>query len=107
MRRILVVGSVLMMLAAPGRAQYPADAKHPVAPALEPPSAPVGPTEPELPGDAPLDIGDRAPDFELDSSLGRPLKLADIKGHWSVIVFSENASRLGPLEAVEDSIRAA
>jgi peroxiredoxin Q/BCP len=55
---------------------------------------------------AELRTGDKAPDFRLDSSLGSLLRLADLKGHWSVLVFDENRAKLVPLGAVGDSIRA-
>ncbi len=35
----------------------------------------------------PLQVGDQAPDFELPSQLGEPVKLSDFKGQWVVVYF--------------------
>ncbi len=35
----------------------------------------------------PPNVGDRAPDFRLPDVDGRPVALADYRGHWVVLVF--------------------
>jgi peroxiredoxin len=72
----------------------------------EPARVPLTPTGTVPGADADLTPGDKAPDFQLDSSRGGTVRLADLKGHWAVLVFDESRSRLAPLAAVQDSIRA-
>lgn len=72
----------------------------------DPARVPVAPTGAVPATDADLTPGDKAPDFQLDSSLGGTVRLADLKGHWSVLVFDESRTKLAPLGVVEDSMRA-
>jgi peroxiredoxin len=50
-------------------------------------------------------VGDRAPDFELEGSQGRPVRLADLKGRWAVMVFEKSRLRLGPLKEIDADLR--
>ncbi len=53
-----------------------------------------------------LTPGDRAPDFQLDSSLGTPVRLADLRGHWSVLVFDDDGAGISAMGALDDSVKA-
>jgi peroxiredoxin Q/BCP len=55
--------------------------------------------------DSELWIGERAPDFELDGSQGRPVHLADLTGQWAVMVFTESRTTLGPLKGINGELR--
>jgi peroxiredoxin len=61
---------------------------------------PIGP--PEV---ADLAPGDHAPSFELDSSVGHPVSLADLRGHWSILVFDVDHSRFASFAGIDDSIK--
>lgn len=39
-------------------------------------------------------LGERAPDFELDGSEGRPVRLSSMRGEWVALVFSDRKERL-------------
>ena len=79
------------------------------------PSTPPTTTAPSEGGPAPtrvrirgeLVIGDRAPDFELDASNGKPLRLASLRGDWVLLVFDsrkEDVARLQPVNTELKSI---
>ncbi|MBI1799273.1 MAG: redoxin domain-containing protein, partial [Candidatus Eisenbacteria bacterium] len=42
-------------------------------------------------------VGELAPDFELDSSLGRPVRLSSLRGDWVLLVFAERKESLRAL----------
>jgi peroxiredoxin len=49
--------------------------------------------------------GELAPDFELDGSLGKPVKLSRLRGDWVVLVFAERVAHLQGLSAVAQDLR--
>jgi mycoredoxin-dependent peroxiredoxin len=101
-----LTGTILVLLALAGTAWGQNPEKDPNSlPPPVPPQTPLAPTAAVPPGDVDLSVGDKAPDFQLDGSLGSPVRLADLKGHWSVLVFDEIRTKLGRLKAVDDSIR--
>jgi peroxiredoxin len=105
MRRFTVV--VLLMTTLGGVAWGQDPEKKPLPPSPpEPVAMPLTPTEPVPAPDMDLMPGDKAPEFQLDSSLGGTVRLADLKGHWSVLVFEETRTKLAPLGELGDSIRA-
>jgi peroxiredoxin Q/BCP len=75
-------------------------------PPPDPAELPLAPAGTVPASNADVRPGDKAPDFRLDSSLGGAVRLADLKGHWSVLLFDESRMKLAPLGAVGDSIRA-
>jgi peroxiredoxin len=105
MRRFTMIMLMLMTL---GSAAWGQDPEKKPMPPPQPDAAgiPLTPTGTVSASNADLRLGDKAPDFRLDSSLGGAVKLADLKGHWSVLVFDESRTRLAPLGAIADSIRA-
>lgn len=50
-------------------------------------------------------IGERAPDFELDASTGRPLRLATLRGDWVLLAFDSRKEGVAPLRQVENELR--
>jgi peroxiredoxin len=102
MRWTAVVIVAVAALAAPLWAQNaPKNPSRPVGPA-RPPAAPS--TTPRLPAriEGQVYVGDRAPDFEVDGSQGRPVKLSSLHGSWVLLVFANDRAlfgRLGPLDA--------
>ena len=105
MRRFTVV--VLMLTALGGAAWGQDPEKKPLPPSPpEPVAMPLTPTAAVSAPDKDLMPGDKAPEFQLDSSLGGTVRLADLKGHWSVLVFEETRTKLAPLGVLGDSIRA-
>ena len=55
-------------------------------------------------GESPIEsdvwVGDKAPDFELDGSQGKPVRLSDLRGHWALLVFDDSRTRLADLMAI-------
>ena len=110
MKRLLTASLLLLVLSGTALADDP---KADQPPGGTPPvSPPEGPPDTGYPGDtgipdvADLGPGDRAPQFKLDSSLGRPLQLSDLKGHVSVLVFDTDCSLFGAFSALSDSMTA-
>ncbi len=50
-------------------------------------------------------VGETAPDFELDGSEGRPVRLAKLKGYWLLVVFADRRTDLAALQEVEPRLR--
>ncbi len=50
-------------------------------------------------------LGEPAPDFELDSSTGRPVRLAHLKGYWVLLVFSDSRTGLAAMREREPELR--
>lgn len=50
-------------------------------------------------------IGERAPDFELDGSDGKSLKLSSLRGDWVLLVFGPRKETLTPLASVVEEAR--
>jgi peroxiredoxin len=104
MKRFALIMVLSMALGGSVWAQDPEKKPTPLPP--EPAALPVTPAGTVPTSNADLRLGDKAPDFRLDSSLGGAVRLADIKGHWAVLMFVERRADLAPLGVVGDSIRA-
>jgi len=50
-------------------------------------------------------VGEQAPDFELDGSEGRPVRLAHLKGYWLLLVFADRRTDLTPMKGIEPGLR--
>ncbi len=50
-------------------------------------------------------LGEVAPDFELDGSRGRPVRLEHEKGYWLLIVFADSRTDLAPLKSISGDLR--
>ena len=88
--------------ALPGVAGAQTDTKTstPQAPSTAPATNTTPHTKVHISGE--MYIGERAPDFELDASTGRPFKLSSLKGDWILLVFDgrkESVARLKPYES--------
>jgi peroxiredoxin len=104
-RRSALVTVMLLTLAGAAWGQDPE--KRPATPARpEPAGPPLTPTGTWSPGNLELGPGDKVPAFQLGSSLGGTVGQADLKGHWSVLLFEENRMNLASLRATADSMRA-
>ncbi len=73
------------------------------------PTAPATarPIEPQAAGSgitSDLSAGDQAPDFALRDESGRWVRLADLKGEWTAIVFTGNLRKLAPLKSIESQL---
>jgi peroxiredoxin Q/BCP len=49
-------------------------------------------------------LGEPAPDFELDGSEGRPVRLAHLKGYWVLLVFSNHREPLAALDEIRPAL---
>ena len=105
MRYGAVVMVILMTLVSAAWGQDP-EKKPTLPPQPDAAGLPLTPTGTVPASNADLRPGDKAPEFRLSTSLGGTVRLADLKGHWSVLVFDESRTKMVPLEAVADSIRA-
>ena len=66
-----------------------------------------GSTTPHAVGDPTARIreGDMAPDFELDGSKGRAVRLSSLRGDWIALVFADRLETLPPLGQVQGDLR--
>ena len=104
MRRSLFAVVMLLALAGATRADEPSKSKVPVTPpAIE--ESPISPVPQENRILSQVYVGEQAPDFELDSSQGRPVRLAHLKGYWILLVFADRRTDLAPLKEIEPDLR--
>ena len=79
----------------------------PVAPRPEPTVKQPSVSAPR--GKAPIigsvGIGERAPDFELDTSTGRTEKLSRLRGYWVLLVFGDRYRTLMALDSLDTDAR--
>jgi len=52
-------------------------------------------------------VGDLAPDFELDGSNGRPVRLSSFRGRWVVLAFGDRKETVAPMASVAASLDSA
>lgn len=50
-------------------------------------------------------IGERAPDFELDASTGRPLRIGSLRGDWVLLLFDSRKEEVAAVRRVHDGLR--
>lgn len=50
-------------------------------------------------------LGEEAPDFELDGSRGKPVRLTSFRGDWVVLVFADRREQLAKLGAIDSDMR--
>jgi peroxiredoxin len=104
MRRSLFAVVMLLALAGATRADEASKSKVPVTSPAGPQS-PVSPTPQESRILSQVYVGEQAPDFELDGSQGRPVRLAHLKGYWILLVFADRRADLTPLKDIEPDLR--
>lgn len=49
--------------------------------------------------------GDKAPDFVLNGSFGKSVKLSSLRGDWVALVFSDRANPIPALQPIDDDLR--
>ena len=99
--RATTLVTMLALVAAPCRtAIAQSDIKE--SPQKQPPGAPATPGSPQyqarISGD--VLVGERPPDFELDGSGGKPVRLSSTRGHWVVLVFGDRKETVAPMREV-------
>src|SRR5215831_17952365 len=52
-------------------------------------------------------IGELAPDFVLDASSGKPIKLSSLRGHWVLLAFGDRKESLASLRDIQGSLDSA
>ncbi len=98
---------VLIVLLALGGVAAAQDEEKPPKP-LRPPrvrEAPLNPAPAPLHILSQIYIGEAAPDFELDGSEGRPVRLAHLKGYRVLLVFADGRTALAPLKDIDAELR--
>jgi peroxiredoxin len=100
--RCVAFGALLcVILAGAAWAQDPPDKRPETAPApTAPPSTAVEEPQGDLSDVSAAAVGAGAPEFVLDGSQGRPVKLADLKGKWAVLVFEGDRKPLAALQSI-------
>jgi peroxiredoxin Q/BCP len=95
-----------MLLALAGAARAEESTK-PTVPVVPPTTreAPISPVPQESHITSQVYVGEPAPDFELDGSQGRPVRLAHLKGYWVLLVFADRRADLEPLNEIEPDLR--
>ncbi len=104
MRRSLFTIVMLLALAGATRADEASKSKAPVTS----PTTKESPISPAPQGSRILSqvyVGEQAPDFELDGSQGRPVRLAHLKGYRILLVFADRRKDLAPLKEIEPDLR--
>ena len=96
--------TVAFVVPRPTAAQTHTPASPAGRPATSDNPTPVSPTHVHISGE--VAIGDLAPDFVLDASNARPLKLSSTRGDWIVLVFDERKESLRDLRDQVDTLRA-
>lgn len=54
--------------------------------------------QPRISGD--VAVGERAPDFELDGSYDRPVRLSSYRGQWVLLVFGDRKETVAPIREI-------
>jgi len=104
MRRSLFAVVMLLALAGAVRAEEEAKPTVPVVPQPTQPT-PISPSPMESHLTSQIYVGEPAPDFELDGSEGRPVRLAHLKGYWVLLVFADRRTDLKALAEIEPDLR--
>jgi len=104
MRRSLFTMAMLLALAGAACADEASKTKGPV-PAPTTPESPISPAPQASRLLSQVYVGEQAPDFELDGSQGRPVRLAHLKGYWILLVFADRRADLAPLKEIEPDLR--
>ncbi len=101
-----IIGAVALMLvilpSLPARAQ---DSPKSIPKQDAPPREATGNAHGQLGVTGQVNIGDMAPDFELDGSHGAPVKLSSMRGDWLLLVFSDRRDDFVSMRGVEDDLR--
>ncbi len=103
MRRVTWTLLVGLLLATGAAAQ-----QSPKAPPSRPPHDPTStPRNPVAQGhiNGQIYLGEEAPDFELDGSRGKPVRLTSFRGEWVVLVFADRREQLAKLTAIDGDMK--
>ncbi|HEY2956368.1 MAG TPA: peroxiredoxin family protein [Candidatus Eisenbacteria bacterium] len=103
MRFAALVLAAVTVLASPTLAQPPDSKSAPPATPRTTPGAPTPQARVHIYGQ--VYIGERAPEFTLDSSDGKVIRLSRFRGDWLVLVFADRKEKLGPLASVHDELK--
>lgn len=106
MKRWFSLPIVLLLLSTPALADnpdhdLPGQAEEPME---EPTQDSILPNVADVPDLADLSPGDHVPDFKLRSSTGGLVRLSDLKGHLSLMLFGPDCALLRPFAADGDSL---
>lgn len=98
-----VLALALMLVAACAAAQESPKGPAPSRPSTEPQSQHNPVAQGHIFGQ--IVIGERAPDFELDGSHGKPVRLSFYRGDWVVLVFADRREQLARLAAIMPDVQ--
>lgn len=101
MKPAVLLAAVGLALSAPAMAQK---SQKPTPPPADP--APGGTPHTRIRIHGEVAIGDRAPDFELDGSGGRPVRLVSLRGDWVLLLFDSRKEQVASMRPVSDDLRA-
>lgn len=99
---VLAIAIAGTTLVATGHAQT--SAKRPPPKTATPQSSSVSPRPFDEPS-ARIHIGERAPDFELEGSNGRHVRLASLRGDWLALVFSDRCTPFANFGGIDRDLR--
>jgi mycoredoxin-dependent peroxiredoxin len=102
--RLQVRAVVLGLLLATGAAAQESSKAPPSRPPRDPQSSPRNtPAQGHIAGQ--IYLGEDAPDFELDGSRGKPVRLSSFRGEWVVLVFADRREQLAKLSVVDSDMK--
>jgi peroxiredoxin len=102
-RALIAIVTLLLLAATAGAQEEPKTPRRPASPVGDPTAHPPhGGTALAVTGE--VVVGERAPDFELDGSEGRPVKLSHFRGDWVLLVFSERKESAAELRGDADEL---
>jgi peroxiredoxin len=102
MKALALAAAALLALSQAALAQE--GPKRPTPPSPRPQYSPTRTAGASLRISGQVYVGEQAPDFELDASNGKPLKLSRLRGDWVVLAFAERREQLGKLRSAYPEI---
>ena len=92
--------SLIAVLALAPAARAQVEGKNPPRPTPAPPTAPTSGPQLRPNSSGQVQMGELAPNFELDGSRGKPVKLSSYRGHWLLLTFGDRKEHFAPLQQV-------
>ncbi len=97
-----LTASFLLLAASPSHAQF--GVKEPPRQTASDSKAPSGTPQFQARISGDVEVGEIAPDFELDASDGRHIQLSTYRGRWLLLVFGDRKETVAPMAEVTSAL---